>query len=290
MQLRYEWPDGTLETIDWEAHRQSTQVHAKLRRTHYVKLCHEMLPVGELVSTYGQSLPDHCSLCNTPDESHQHILRCPHRNRVEWRAAFLTSTTKTCQDNRTDPVLADILVQGLTHWLSATEFDPTPFPEQYQTLLAEQHVIGWKQMFQGRVTTQWASLQQQYLSGQRYIKGQDGANWIKIILSHIFTEWNTLWDCRNKERHGEDKAGRTRSLKDQAIRELEVLYTLRPTVLHRDRALFYDDLQIHKDKPTHIIRQWINTYKPLLLKSAKDAKTHSILNVRTLRTYYGNSG
>jgi hypothetical protein len=41
MQVRYSWPDGTLELIDWEAHRQSTQAQSH-RRTHFVKLCHEL--------------------------------------------------------------------------------------------------------------------------------------------------------------------------------------------------------------------------------------------------------
>jgi hypothetical protein len=37
MQLRYDWPDGMIESIDWEAHRQSTQTY-RHRRTHFVKL------------------------------------------------------------------------------------------------------------------------------------------------------------------------------------------------------------------------------------------------------------
>ena len=61
MQLRYDWPNGTIETIDWEAHRQAT--HSQIaRRTHYVKLCHELLPTGKVVSKYGQGLPDYCPL------------------------------------------------------------------------------------------------------------------------------------------------------------------------------------------------------------------------------------
>jgi hypothetical protein len=40
MQLCYDWPDGTIESIDWEAHRQSTQTYCH-RRTHN-SLCQVM--------------------------------------------------------------------------------------------------------------------------------------------------------------------------------------------------------------------------------------------------------
>jgi hypothetical protein len=64
MQLCYDWPDGTIECIDWEAHRQSTQTYHH-RRTHFVKLCHELLPTGNVVCAYGAGYPDSCPLCKT---------------------------------------------------------------------------------------------------------------------------------------------------------------------------------------------------------------------------------
>jgi hypothetical protein len=63
----------------------------------------------------------------------------------------------------TDPVLTAILIQGITHWLNETEFDNTPFSEAYQQFCgmvgkALHWLCSWKQVFQGRVTTKWASL------------------------------------------------------------------------------------------------------------------------------------
>jgi hypothetical protein len=59
------------------------------------------------------------------------------------------------------------------------------------------------------------------------------------------------------------------------------------SVLHRDLSIFYASIDEHKTKPTHVIRQWIDTYQPLLLKSAKDAKTTSLLHVRALSHHFG---
>ena len=75
--------------------------------------------------------------------------------------------------------------------------------------------------------------------------------------------------------------------KEQAIRELEILYTYRTKVLHRDRPMFFDDIQDHMEQPTRSIRQWLNMYHPLILKSAKDAHVHDLLSVRPLTHYFG---
>jgi hypothetical protein len=48
---------------------------------------------------------------------------------------------------------------------------------------------------------------------------------------------------------------------------------------------FFDDSSTHKDKPTSSIRQWLNSYKTLILQSMKDAKTKSLSHVRTLDHY-----
>jgi hypothetical protein len=62
----------------------------------------------------------------------------------------------------------------------------------------------------------------------------------------------------------------------------------RHKVLNRDqKKLFYPTLEDHKAQPTRSIHQWINTYKPLLLQSAKDAQANALLNVRVLTHYFG---
>ena len=288
MQLRYDWPDGTIETIDWEAHRQAT--HSQIaRRTHYVKLCHELLPTGKVVSKYGQGLPDYCPLCKTSDEDFRHVLRCRHPSRTTWRTDTLDTLTKRCHALKTDPVLTDILVTGIRSWLDDTPLDTSDIPPEYHAILREQATIGWVHVFQGRISKEWATVQQQYYDGFPPKKGRDGSSWSRQILIHIFTCWNQLWDARNKAQHGEDLSAQAVASKEQAERELEILYGYRHQVLPRDRKCFYDDLSDHKSKPTSTIRQWINTHQPLILKSVKDSKKRSLQNVLSLTQYFGTN-
>jgi hypothetical protein len=122
MQVCYNWPAGTLELIDWEAHRQSTQAQSH-HCTHFVKLCHELLPTGHLVCTYGTSLPDYCPLCKTPKEDFHHVLKCHHPSRVKWRKTLLSSLKERCYTLKTSPPLVECLISGLTSW-----FDDRKFP------------------------------------------------------------------------------------------------------------------------------------------------------------------
>jgi hypothetical protein len=183
MQLRYDWPDGTLEMIDWEAHRQSTQTFPQ-RRTHFVKLCHELLPTGNLVCSYGAGYPDFCPLCRTHNEDFHHVLRCPHTSREKWRTEFRQTLQEKCYSLKTSPPLVEILLDGLTSWLLVEPFDKSVFPVEYSTLLQEQRTIGWPQFFQGRVSSKWAQFQQEYYDGYPPIKGRDGTSWTRNILSH----------------------------------------------------------------------------------------------------------
>ena len=248
MQLRYYWPDGTLDQIDWDVHRQAVaQQHG--RKIHYVKLCHEMLPIGKLVSLYKEHFPDFCPLCKTPKENHHHVLRCLHPTRVKWRDTLLKNLTLKCRSLRTDPQLTSILIAGLSAWLSQTQMEVL-FPPQYRLLLKEQHQIGWSHFFQGRISLRWAQLQQEHLYGLPPIKGHDGSHWSRSIIAEIFKNWNELWDFRNADRHGKDKSTRSLALQTQAHLELTIAYTKRDSVLHRDKHIYYDDIATHQALPT----------------------------------------
>jgi hypothetical protein len=286
MQLRYDWADGVIETIDWDVHRQATKANST-RRTHYVKLCHDILPTGKVVCRYGQGLPDYCPLCRSPNEDFHHILQCPHRSRQKWRNDLLELLTKKCHAIKTDPTLTAILLAGITSWLHSTPFQLDEYSDDYHQLIADQQSIGWNQFFQGRISRQWAILQQDYYSGFPPVKGRDGQSWSRNILIQIFTCWNSLWDTRNSDRHGKDEITKSKARKEQVTRELTLLYSYRTQVLHRDQSIFHDTLDVHLLKPTNSIRQWINTYQPLILKSAKDAKSQSLLYVRTIPHYFG---
>ena len=285
MCFRNGWSHQVPDSIDWDAHRIATA--NPIRRTHFVKVCHELLPTGSLVHRYHPSYPAWCPLCKHPTEDHKHVLRCPHTTRVTWRTSLLATLSKLCTSLHTDPVLASILLNGLRSWLHLLPFDEGGIPSLYHPLLLAQREIGWYHILLGRLSIHWSSLQSKYLRDHFIdIKGLTGEKWASQIATTIMNSWLELWDSRNKDRHGRDAAHKLISLHDQASRELELLYEYHDKVLQRDRIIFSPDLATHLQKPTRIIRQWINTHQAVILKSTSQAKLLSILNVRTLESYF----
>jgi hypothetical protein len=252
MQVQYDWPDGVLETIDWESHRQALQTQST-QRTDFLKLCHELLPMGSLVHRYSQSYPDYCALCKTPNEDFCHVLRCPHQTRADRRKTFLDSLQRKCDTLATSPLLSKILHAGMKSWLCQEPVGVTEYTGEFQELIQIQSTIGWSYFFQGRIALKWSKIQQQHYSGLPLVKGRDGSSWSRNIILYIFTQWVDLWKTRNEMVHGNDASTRAQAGKAQVIRELEILYSFCDETLHRDQHIFNIPIDEHKEKPTHII-------------------------------------
>ena len=287
LKARNGWDDQVPDTIDWEAHRQANNGAHQNRQTHFVKLCHDYLPGGKIAHRNNPSYPDSCPLCKQPDADHQHILHCPHESRTVWRTNLLKKISNKCKTLHTDPVLIAILSNGMRCWFSQTPFDEGGIPLKYTYLLETQRAIGWYNIFLARFSTQWSTLQTQYLTSQNIkVKGLTGESWVKIISTTIITHWLELWDARNQSRHGTDSIQKSKMAHEQATRELTILYSYKNSVLQRDRNIFDKDLDYHISGDTRYIRQWINTNQATILKSSKSAKLNSVLNVRTLPSYF----
>jgi hypothetical protein len=123
--------------------------------------------------------------------------------------------------------------------------DFSTIPDKYHQIVKDQLIIGWN-----HIAKSWAQFQQQHYSGLKPVKGQDGTFWTCSIISHVFTQWIVLWEARDKSVHGEDSSAQAKSKHYQAMRELEILYSFKDQVLHRNRQLFFDNIAAHKEKPT----------------------------------------
>jgi hypothetical protein len=88
-----------------------------------------------------------------------------------------------------------------------------------------------------------------------------------IIWKHIRKEWET----RNSARHGIDDVTKELARIEQAKREIVSMYELKDAVLPRDRELYYETTDAHfeREKTSLALRQWLSTWKPVLLQSHK---------------------
>ena len=101
---------------------------------------------------------------------------------------------------------------------------------------------------------------------------------------HIYANW----EDRNRALHGYDANSREAALLLLAQKETENLYEIRDQVLSRDKDLFYTTIDTHyKQEPTSRgLRQWLNTWKPVLLHSLEESKKRGLQGVRALTHYF----
>ena len=124
------------------------------------------------------------------------------------------------------------------------------------------------QFNRGRFSKEWQNLQEDHLivikQRTKYI---NGSTWTTTMIQTIWNLWFELWKMRNEDRHGKDEVSSAQAQREQALRELRLLYERRNEVPEQDHDLFETTLDQHATQTTHHIRQWINTYQPIILAS-----------------------
>ena len=115
-----------------------------------------------------------------------------------------------------------------------------------------------------------------------------GRTWILSIITIIWKHMHNNWTARNDARHGVDSATREAVKYKQAITETKSLYALRRKVQPRDQDLFYTNIDEHmlKEPTSTGLRQWLNTWKSVLLQSMKDGDRTGSNQIQPLTRFY----
>jgi hypothetical protein len=179
IKTRNKWTDATVMTVNWESHGAALSKHINPRR-HFSKLVHDILPTLAFLNKQdnGKRL---CPCCRHPQETRDHILRCPAPMRNKWRHSFLTSLDTFCLKTPTAPPLRTLLLEAVRAWLyHGTDEAYTPdishYPTSLRSLIMQQNAIGWRQLFNGRFSVQWSIIQDEYLYRTRADRGNPSEN------------------------------------------------------------------------------------------------------------------
>jgi hypothetical protein len=236
-------------------------------QTTLVKYLHDWLPLGKQAHRYDKKYPASCPSCEALVEDRDHFWCCPAPSRLQWKQTFIRSMSTHLHDIGTAPDIQTQLIDALRVVLfGATSLGITVQPGLRDVATA-QHTIGWHQILRGRFSKQWIKAQDRYL-GTNATTQNDGTRWLTNVIDFIFAQWWTLWELRNEDRHGRDLATQSQAHARQAIHELTQLYDdYQHTVPDRLGWLFTTPLQTRMQWPTHALRLWINTWKPILQES-----------------------
>jgi hypothetical protein len=190
----------------------------------------------------------------------------------------------------THPSFRLLLRDAITCYLDDTPLNSSAYPSEFRTLIQKQAHIGWHQLILGQFVTEWSTLQTEYLQTlqARQFSSALGHTWVAGIITIIWKHLYLNWEERNTTKHGKDSTEHELSLLHQAQRRTEQLYNLRHQVLPRDRIKFYSTITEHFERePTSIgLRQWLSTWRPVILASIAQNKRLGLGNTRDISTYF----
>jgi hypothetical protein len=195
---------------------------------------------------------------------------------------FLRHTLQTfLQDNHTCPKLAYTLLEALycdCHEARCPEFTSrhgatTP---QYRQLHQRQAQVGWSQLFQGRLVTDWSHLQEAFLEqhnaqlklDRRYYTGD---LWARKLISLLWTTIRAQWDERNADRHGRTTEESQSIRHNRLLGQVAEQYAQGPLMLADDRDILAEPILRKSKRSSAGLALWLERNRPIVKLSTKDA-------------------
>ena len=115
-QKRFGWTNTEYGKIDWWTF---TPVYRRAQNKHWKwanKFCMAKLPVGQQMHAHEPKHDARCCSCWADNETDDHLLRCPKRTRYQNEIYQLIKRL----GKEIDPVLLEILLDGVTKYLTGT--------------------------------------------------------------------------------------------------------------------------------------------------------------------------
>jgi hypothetical protein len=293
MRKKFSWDQVTLLSIDWRAFRRARN-RMLSRHVQICKMCFDQLPTASVVSRWDPSTPSSCPRCLQDDETIDHVLRCSSPPVVAWRSQLLHDLRHKCLDQwNTRYGLVEVLCTGLSQWFQGDLLvDQHKFPHAVQPLVQSQNAIGWRHLFRGRLSTDWADLQQVHLQTNPARRVSDtGATWSTNVICFLWERFLLLWKSRNDVVFGDTPAATRQSAVTKVLIELRQLHSQRdqyrpcdvsflmsPTALQDDQV-FADTIQ---RQGVYRVQDWLETWKPFFRRSLQRAQA-TAQNLSTLR-------
>jgi len=289
-----QWTTETLLDVNWTIHSRLLAKRFK-QRTHFVKLCHDCLPTNARQFQCKQTDSPWCPLCRdgTP-ETRDHLIQCQDPRVLRWRVTLLERIMGLCKRLYVDPCLRKILMVSIIKWMKGDDVLvslPPDISPRYLALIEAQRNIGWRQYFNGRMSTQWDHIQNLYwrheLLDDRLKPKIKGKSLTGEVITLLWDQWLVLWKMRNEAVHGHDAVSRRLIQKEKLNQELHAVYAQRHLMEPRIQRMFFDTAEEHlTQKSESAVHNWLATNQPLFQHSIQVAMTNAISGVRNIQTYF----
>jgi hypothetical protein len=265
---RYSWSDPTFDSIDWEATHSSIRSLSSPEHRFVTKLCFQQLPLGTRLRQRDVLAPANCPACEEPFEDDWHWITCP--SQAAWRSLQATSFSARLDSLKTQPGLKFIVLHAFKSLLASgtCDFADAIFSEDEARLVASQTGIGWRHMLYGRLSTEWASLQELYARSEELnCKIFTGKSWAHKITKYFWHAFQALWTVRNTDLHGTTFAEGEPARRARLLPVITHLYQHIHELAPSDRVMLRMPLAERLQQPISVLTTWLSVAHPAFMEA-----------------------
>ena len=148
-----------MNTIDWEILTKSAKNYKRIKWLS--KFVTGICGVGYMLKIWKHQAHSSCPRCGQEDETTQHVLLCRETSSTETWDTALDNLDSWMTDNNSDPEMQEVIINSLKAWRdSSIIFFTEIINQDIRNALDEQEVIGWNNLLNGFISSQWKVIQQ----------------------------------------------------------------------------------------------------------------------------------
>ena len=125
VQKKFGWDDTTVNAITWDS--LSLALKQIDRQVFTTKISNNLLPTKSFLFNTLQLSTNTCPIC-TCEETSEHLLRCNHASRVEWRRKLVKDLRRTLTHKNTGNAVIETMTLAVTEWLDTGEVGIQLYP------------------------------------------------------------------------------------------------------------------------------------------------------------------
>jgi hypothetical protein len=183
---------------------------------------------------------------------------CSAPSRLAWRQQFISALDKELQHLHTGATMITFMK---TVFDRLFEGHIIPQHTAFRDIVETQASIGWMPLFRGYWSSSWLRAHQHLVltSPVLNIANQKSrykhqAQWLGKVVGFVMRQVHQLWMLRNNERHGVTPAKKETCMRITVERELDQVYASQALCEPCHQAIFYADINIHKQQPLLALR------------------------------------
>jgi len=261
-------PEAIIPSIDEKAKSKAAKripIHNQIFVTKWVS---KQLPVGKVLKRRQHALEEGCPLFSEAVEDVNHLLQCGSIPAVTNFENQLDSLESFLSNNNTEPTLTVHLVETLRLWRQdkganlAAVYPSSIMNKKVFQAFSDQQKIGWDRFLEGFIASQWANIQQDYLTKINETRST-GNSWATKLVQKLWGILHSVWNTRNEYIHNSENMIEIIHGGQHLQEAIRKEYEQGIQVLHKDFKRLFDRQQLDEllKKPLKNRILWFRTIR-----------------------------